>query len=623
MLRRPRSIHFQMTHVHAAETRNATAAASRYIADCRASDPDDLRSIDRAIKYIRDGHHRHDDSRVVATAFVCRGSHSRHAIWHQVDQAFRTKDGSYSRRGGNNSKRGDTFRSGGTPRLAVFADGTLPYDVSEEVKIAIAISFARQLVDTYGCAVEVALHKKGGVIDHAHWLISTRVVDESGVGPVIRAMNGIASKATTKTDDGMRKAGFAEYCRTVYARLLTDAVGELYDARSFQRQGRDEIPMPWLPRPEFEARREARLAASKDSISIRAKSTVSATSVKHSEPSARKALELTAMALSKRVLPLSLLHRPVLALVVSSHISASQRVVVAPTAHIPVGPDLSGKAEDEVAEAIRQAVDRDLRADAEDFRQEQRLLEAHQQARAAPRPSWDFALDFDTGRNAKPSASSGASHPKPDVSATRPDDLTTMPQKATWSLGLMSDQDEEAEEHRRKKQKKRLLQDALDKAAKHKPVSATDSKSSLKDLSLEHTGVRRKLPTPPVSTHDQAQRGTDKSLDVNPEVLRLAAIAAATLTRKMPDAIASIAGMAPDIFRNEVIAAIQVFDKSSDRAAIRKRLIARIQQSKSATLIAMLGNTPSKPTTATLQGQTAEKRLHGTSKKIDPSGLAG
>ncbi len=459
-----------MTHVHAADTSSAAAAASTYICDCKASDPDDLRTIDRALAYIRaTGRHREDGSRVAATGFVCRGSHSRQAVWRQVDDAFRTKTGDYSRRGGNNAKRGSDFKEGGTPRLAIFADGTLPYALSEEQKIGIATSFARLLVDRYGCAVEIALHKKDGLIDHAHWLISTRVVDEGGVGPVIREMNGIASKATSKTTDGWRRAGFSEFCRGEFARLLSEATGEPYDARSFRRQGREETPTPWLPRPEYEANRAAASVAERSGSEERARLDVThpvrmPASSEREAPRRRTAVEAVATALLGSSLPNLMRSRSALVLALGTGSMATRKPIIRVPTRGEATVDLSGLDHEEINEAIIKAVDADLKADAAAFNDEQRMLD-QQRGKAKPILHWGWSAELGRERQPMPSATATKNverQPNPHQMNVAPASPVLRP------LFYTTEEEEEAKKQRAQVEDyKRRIADVLDNASRH------------------------------------------------------------------------------------------------------------------------------------------------------------
>jgi hypothetical protein len=236
------SIHFHASYVIANDTHNKVSAASSYIRRHNQRDISHRSPVVDASSYLR-RLDDHDKARAEVTGadFFCIGNLPRDVVWRDVDRAARNKNGQYSRRGGNrrNKSKPPPF-----PRLAIFIDANFPYSMSEEQKIRVGREMAQRMVNRDGCAVEIAFHKKPGVgIDHVHFLVSMRRVDESGVKEMIRALNGIASTCTDGiASDGARGAGHAEWMRSSWADLLTEATGLPYDHRSFLRQGIDIIP---------------------------------------------------------------------------------------------------------------------------------------------------------------------------------------------------------------------------------------------------------------------------------------------------------------------------------------------------------------------------------------------
>lgn len=250
----PRTIHMHFSVVNGTDSRLAVSTAAAYIAGPHRDDGGAENCLENALAYLdATGHHRKDRERVAATLFLCRGDLPRARVWRELDQSFRTKTGAYSRKGGNRCKNGDDFRSSGAPRLALFMDALLPPELSERQKLELGRKLAQDHVDRYGCAVEVAWHAKDGKIDHVHFLVTTREIDQAGVGKVIRDFNGIASKCDGNLRDGKKRlAGHAEWARQNFAAQLTEATGILFDPRSFRRQGRAETPVPWITRERLE-----------------------------------------------------------------------------------------------------------------------------------------------------------------------------------------------------------------------------------------------------------------------------------------------------------------------------------------------------------------------------------
>ncbi len=78
-------------------------------------------------------------------------------------------------------------------RVCRTMDIALPHELSTEIQIATAVKFAEFLAERYGAAVSVAVHKpdKGGDKRnfHAHFVMSTRVISNVGVGEKIRCLD--------------------------------------------------------------------------------------------------------------------------------------------------------------------------------------------------------------------------------------------------------------------------------------------------------------------------------------------------------------------------------------------------------------------------------------------------
>lgn len=293
-------------------------------------------------------------NRVVDRAEVIgRREHRDGAIFQQLDQSFRTKSGFYSARGGNRRKGG-----GGRARLAIFLDATLPYELSEGAKLEVGRELQAWLVSTYGCAVLVAWHSKNALCDHFHMLVSTKEVDANGVGPTIRAFNGIACNASKEGAEN-----FAEVLRRVYAEILTRRTGIAYDHRSFRRQGRDEVPVAHLGRQtlrrEAEAGTNIAMTNRRDQLAAR-------------QRSSRPAIARVQTASAHRVMPVATL--------------ATAPIHRAHTISTPNSGEHSSRrarSEDERIRLMAEKVNRQLRESAAVFEDEQKQIRLERASREA------------------------------------------------------------------------------------------------------------------------------------------------------------------------------------------------------------------------------------------------
>jgi len=245
------SIHFQASYILGRGEGSALHNASDYIKRRRQSDVHERSRIVDAASYLqREYDHARARAEVVASHFYCPGGHARDEIYDAIDKLSRNKKGEYSRRGGNRKKKTD-----GAPRLGVFIDATLPYDLSDAAKHRVAKALATSLVLKYGCAVETAIHIKNNELDHLHLVLTMRRVDENGVCEIIRDFNGIASKE--RAADGARVAGQIEWMRETFAGLLTTEGAGAFDHRSFERQGILHAPVKHVSRSRIERERRA------------------------------------------------------------------------------------------------------------------------------------------------------------------------------------------------------------------------------------------------------------------------------------------------------------------------------------------------------------------------------
>lgn len=138
-------------------------------------------------------------------------------------------------------------------RVAREFEVSLPSELSPTQRLALARSFAREVSDRYGIAVDLAIHgpKMGGDPRnfHAHLLATTREVTPTGLG----AKTGLDIGALERTKRGLPH-GREEYTavRERWAVLTNQALREAniearVDHRSLAAQGIDRQPMVHVP----------------------------------------------------------------------------------------------------------------------------------------------------------------------------------------------------------------------------------------------------------------------------------------------------------------------------------------------------------------------------------------
>lgn len=81
----------------------------------------------------------------------------------------------------NSAEKADNRKNSRTAREILVA---LPHELNEQQRLELTREFARQLVDRYGVAADVAVHDQheGNLNFHAHILLTTRKVQEDGLG---------------------------------------------------------------------------------------------------------------------------------------------------------------------------------------------------------------------------------------------------------------------------------------------------------------------------------------------------------------------------------------------------------------------------------------------------------
>ena len=169
-------------------------------------------------------------------------------LWNAIDQAARRKDGQYKRHAGR------------LPRLGSFITASFPHGIALNEAADVVDRFLAALSRTYRCALEAVIHLKGGRPDHAHILMSDRVVSASGVGKKIRCFNAVAEKAIGGgIVDGDKRLGSAmELMRSLWAQEIRRASRDTaIDHRSFRRRGLPFAPVTQFRRGELEAEARA------------------------------------------------------------------------------------------------------------------------------------------------------------------------------------------------------------------------------------------------------------------------------------------------------------------------------------------------------------------------------
>lgn len=120
----------------------------------------------------------------------------------------------------------------------------LPHELSPSAQKALAIAFAREIVNFHGCAADVCIHAPSGKGDarntHAHILLTTRILDS----------NGFCGK-TRELDDKNVGPKLVTHWRERWAELANQylkqhGIDERIDHRSLRDQGIDREPMRHL-----------------------------------------------------------------------------------------------------------------------------------------------------------------------------------------------------------------------------------------------------------------------------------------------------------------------------------------------------------------------------------------
>ena len=145
----------------------------------------------------------------------------------------------------------------------------LPYELSPELRNALAARFARHLADTYQIAVDVCIHGPSDRLDkdgeqisdqrnfHAHVLVSTNMLKPNGTfGNKARALDAVAHDRNKDTNG---KANEVEELREIWADMQNEALAAAGFSDRVDRRDDEEKPRaarleaglggsPWLGR---------------------------------------------------------------------------------------------------------------------------------------------------------------------------------------------------------------------------------------------------------------------------------------------------------------------------------------------------------------------------------------
>lgn len=129
----------------------------------------------------------------------------------------------------------------------------LPDELTSEQRRDLTMSFAREISERHGVAVDVAIHAPGREGDHrnhhAHLLVTTRRLGPEGLGEKTRELD-------------QKQSGEVDHWRQRWAEVQNRAleragVQERVDHRSFKERGLDQVPLPELSRQQYQVERRA------------------------------------------------------------------------------------------------------------------------------------------------------------------------------------------------------------------------------------------------------------------------------------------------------------------------------------------------------------------------------
>lgn len=179
-----------------------------------------------------------EHSEIVLPADAPEWAHDREQLWNVAEQSERRKNSTVARE----------------------FEIALPADLTAEQRRDLALSFAREISERHGVAVDVAIHAPGQDGDnrnhHAHLLATTRRLGPDGLGEKTRELD-------------QKQSGEVDYWRERWANVQNRAleragIDQRVDHRSFKEQGLDKQPLPQLSREQHQIERRAQQRAERE-----------------------------------------------------------------------------------------------------------------------------------------------------------------------------------------------------------------------------------------------------------------------------------------------------------------------------------------------------------------------
>lgn len=200
--------------------RSATAAAAyrsaTLIADTRTGERHD---------YSRRGGVLH--SEIIAPANAPDWAHDHAALWNAAETAEKRKDACVARE----------------------IEVSLPHELDGDGRTALVRSFARELVDRYGVAIDLAVHvphPEGDIRNHhVHFLLTTRAITPEGLAPRksdLELSDSDRRKRALPSRTAELKAIRANWAEHVNRALERAGRAERVDHRSFEDRGIEKVP---------------------------------------------------------------------------------------------------------------------------------------------------------------------------------------------------------------------------------------------------------------------------------------------------------------------------------------------------------------------------------------------
>jgi hypothetical protein len=139
----------------------------------------------------------------------------------------------------------------------------LPAELDAGQQVSLTKTFARELTDRYGFAMDVAIHAPREYLGsdprnfHAHLLATTREVEPQGLGSKTRMDWQYAKRTAAGLGPGINEIFEV---RQRWAEVANEALHEAHldvriDHRTLRAQGIDREPYPYIPKAAFEMER--------------------------------------------------------------------------------------------------------------------------------------------------------------------------------------------------------------------------------------------------------------------------------------------------------------------------------------------------------------------------------